>query len=109
MEQRTNDSREVSHVCNACACATLDIFYAVVRDVLRGAVLVTADISAGHQVHTFEVNSRVGPLCFVVKSPCDLNLQIQTSSFIHIITKLSAKLSWDTGILDGISDILVSW
>ena len=45
----------------------------VVRDVLRGAVLVTADISAGHQVHTFEVNSRAGPLCFVVKSPCDLN------------------------------------
>ena len=61
----------------------------MVRDVLRGAVLVTADISAGHQVHTFEVNSRVGPLCFVVKSARDLNhlTQSLTSSLIHIIFK----------------------
>ena len=63
----------------------------VVRDVLRGAVLVlTADISAGHQVHTFEVNSRVGPLCFVVKSSCDLNHL--TQSLIHIITKVCVSL-----------------
>ena len=71
----------------------------VVRDVLRGAVLVTADISAGHQVHTFEVNSRVGPLCFVVKSSCDLNHL--TQSLIHIITKVSANIFLDTGILVG--------